>query len=123
MQPEIEVHLVESRRKRVEWLRDVVRTLALERVVIHGERLERVETFPVTIITARAFAPLPRLLELSARFSTPDTLWLLPKGRSAVEEVSALNAWRHTFHVKQSLTDAESGIVVGRLQGKLGSRP
>ena len=76
----------------------------------------------MAVISARAFAPLGRLLDLSARFSTNDTLWLLPKGRSAHQELQELQGWQHMFHVKQSLTDPEAGIVTGTLQARKGRK-
>jgi 16S rRNA (guanine527-N7)-methyltransferase len=107
------VIFVESRRKRVEFLSESVERLALTNVQIEGRRLELVETVPVSVITARAFAPLPRLFELAHRFSTEKTRWVLPKGRSAAEELETARAsWQGTFHVKQSITDAEAAIIV-----------
>jgi 16S rRNA (guanine527-N7)-methyltransferase len=114
MQPEREVVLVESRKKRVDWLARAVAELGLGKCRVEGRRLEHVESFPATIISARAFAPLVKLLALSARFSTRDTRWLLPKGRSAVQEVASLSAdVGQMFHVEHSVTDAEAGIVIG----------
>ena len=85
-----------------------------------GARLEQVETCKVSVISARAFAPLERLLSLSARFSTSDTIWLLPKGRSAQQELENLRGWRHMFHVEQSVTEPQAGIIVGKLAGRKG---
>lgn len=115
--PDTAVHLVESRSRRIDWLERAATELDLANVRVHGARLEQVESFPVRTISARAFAPLPRLLELSARFSTADTVWLLPKGRSAAQELAELSGWQHMFHVEQSLTDTEAGVVVGTLSG------
>lgn len=120
MRPDVEVVLVESRKRRVDWLIRAAEQLGLRKCRVEGRRLEHVETFSASAISARAFAPLAKLLALSARFSTQDTLWLLPKGRSAVQEVASLPPEvAHMFHVEQSLTDAEAGIVVGtgRLAG------
>lgn len=119
LRPELEVVMVESRARRIAWLEQVRLDLGLERARIDGRRLELVETFPATAISARAFAPLDRLLDLSARFSTAATTWLLPKGRSAQQELDGLNGWRHRFHVKQSLTDPDAGIIVGHLDDKV----
>lgn len=114
MRPQIPVVLVESRARRIEWLRFVADAMGLENCRVEGARLESVEAFPASVISARAFAPLDRLLRLSARFSTSRTRWVLPKGRSAAQEVSALSkSGRAMFHVEQSLTDDEAGIVVG----------
>jgi 16S rRNA (guanine527-N7)-methyltransferase len=114
MRPESEVILVESRKKRVDWLSRAAAELGLARCRVEGRRLEHVESFPAGVISARAFAPLIKLLDLSARFSTQDTRWLLPKGRSAVQEVASLPATTASmFHVEHSVTDPEAGLVVG----------
>jgi len=119
LRPDFDVCMVESRPKRIAWLEQVVSALELTRAQIAPSRLELLETRPVAVISARAFAPLDRLLKLSARFSTADTLWLLPKGRSAAHELQELSAWHHMFHVEQSLTDREAGLIIGRLNSKV----
>lgn len=116
LRPEDPVILVESRRKRIDWLERMVKELGLAQCRVEGRRLEAVETVPAGVITARAFAPLRTLLELSARFSTERTLYLLPKGRSAAQELHDMpKRIRQTFHVEQSQTDPDAGILVGRL--------
>lgn len=113
--PDDGIVLVESRKRRIEWLTRAAKALGLENCRILGSRLENVETFPAAVITARAFAPLGKLLQLSARFSTRDTVWLLPKGRSAAQELSEQPPGvRDMFHVEQSATDPEGGILIGR---------
>ena len=113
--PKIPVVLVESRSRRVEFLDRCVDDLALPNCKIIGERLERVTPFENWIISARAFAPLEKLLRLSAPFSTSATLYLLPKGRSAAHELGATKASiRKMFHVKHSLTDCDAGIIVSK---------
>jgi len=123
LRPECEVVMVESRKRRIEWLERARIAMALERAVVVGSRLELVQTRPFRVISARAFAPLERLAELSARFSTKDTVYLLPKGRSAKQELDELRGWHHMFHVEQSLTDPEAGVIVGHLLGKKGKKP
>ena len=123
LRPQDEVVLVESRRKRIDWLARMIEELGLANCRVEGRRLELVETVPAGIITARAFAPLAQLLELSARFSTERTLYLLPKGRSAPQELAEMPKWiRRTFHVEQSATDPYAGIVVGRLNKEARAR-
>lgn len=122
IRPEWQVVLVESRRKRIDWLTRMAGEMGLDRCRVEGARLEHVESVSAGVISARAFAPLARILRLSARFSTSDTLWLLPKGRSAAQELHELpKRQRALFHVEQSQTDAEAGIIVGHLAGKAGS--
>jgi 16S rRNA (guanine527-N7)-methyltransferase len=113
--PELPVCLVESRKRRVEWLIRAAAALGLDNCRVIGARLENVESFPAGVITARAFAPLGKLLQLSARFSTRETVWLLPKGRSAAQEWSEQPpGLREMFHVEQSRTDPEGGILIGQ---------
>lgn len=112
------VLMVESRARRIEWLQRASDSLGLSNARVIGSRLEIVESTQCSVISARAFAPLPKLLDLSARFSTADTIWLLPKGRSARQELKELTGWQHMFHVEQSQTDPEAGIIVGKVTGK-----
>lgn len=108
------VILIESRRKRVDFLNEAAAVLGVaDRVRVEGRRVEMVEPIAASVISARAFAPLDRLFDLAARFSRSGTLWLLPKGRNAQSELEAArNSWQGVFHVKQSVTDAESSIIV-----------
>lgn len=111
------VTLVESRGRRIDYLQRAIALLDLEeRVTVAGMSLERMETAPYSVISARAFAPLDRLFELAARFSTNKTLWLLPKGRNAAKEWEGVQPfWRGEFRIESSITDAEAGILVGNL--------
>src|SRR3954471_2218828 len=112
--------LVESRRLRAEFLRQAASVLGVsERVEILCSRLEAVPTRAVDVISARAFAPLPKLLALAERFSTPGTVWILPKGRNAKSELEAAqSSWQGDFRIDPSLTDAEAGIVVASRVGR-----
>jgi 16S rRNA (guanine527-N7)-methyltransferase len=106
------VTLVEPRKLRAEFLHKVVAALDLPAKIL-ASKAERVSgTFDV--ITARAVAPLSKLLEISHHLSTGKTVWVLPKGRTALGELAdARRAWQGAFHVEQSITDAEALIVVG----------
>ena len=116
LQPERPVILVDSRRLRTEWLERATDALELSNVQVILSRVEDLPSAAHAVISARAFAPLDKLVNLSARFSTPDTVWLLPKGAGAQHELDVLpESWRHLFHVEQSLTDPNAGIIVGRL--------
>lgn len=113
--PHMEVRLIESRKRRIEWLTSAAQELALANCVVIGSRLELVETCEAAVISARAFAPLEKLIALSARFSTRTTFWLLPKGRSGAQELlEQPRRIRSMFHVEQSLTDPEAAILIGR---------
>ena len=113
--PKRHVILIEPRKLRVEWLRHVIVELALSNVEVISTRVEVVPARPAEVISARAFAPLPKLLRLAMRFSTPDTKWVLPKGRSASQELQDQSPdVRRMFHEEQSLTDPYAGILIGQ---------
>ena len=123
MQPDRPVTLVDSRRLRTDWLARAAASLGLGNVEVILARVEDLPARRWCVISARAFAPLERLLGLAARFSTPDTLWLLPKGAKAQHELEALTAdWNHVFHVEHSLTDPSAGIIAGQLLGQTPGR-
>lgn len=109
------ITLVESRRLRAEWLRQTADVLGLTNVTVELARLELLKARPVGVITARAFAPLPKLFALAHRFSTEETRWILPKGRSAAEELASVAAtWHGSFHMEPSVTDPDSAILIAR---------
>ena len=119
LQPDREVVLVDSRRLRTEWLKRAADELELLRVRVIQSRVEDLPLIEASVISARAFAPLEKLLDISSRFSTPETLWVLPKGASAKHELANVpDKWQHLFHVEQSLTDDTAGIITGRLLGQ-----
>lgn len=107
------ITFVESRRRRIDFLAEAAAKLGLGQVTMQGSRLELMDSAPFGVISARAFAPLPKLLDLAHRFSTNETIWLLPKGKSAREELETVrSSWQGVFHVKQSVTDAAAAIIV-----------
>jgi 16S rRNA (guanine527-N7)-methyltransferase len=105
------VILIEPRRLRADFLHKLCESLELNATVL-ARKVERVEG-KYDVITARAVTSLARLFEISAHLSTRKTVWALPKGRSADRElVEARRTWQGEFHVEQSVTDADSKIVV-----------
>ena len=106
------VTLVEERRLRVEFLRRAAELMGLRIEILHA-RVERAPARPFDVISARAFAPLEKLLSLGTAFSTQKSLWLLPKGRNAETELAALDpSWQGDFRLEPSVTDAEAQIIV-----------
>ncbi len=106
--------LVESRRKRAEFLRasaDLL-NIAARASIIQG-RAETIDPAPYATISARAFAPLDALFTVGQRFVGPDTRWILPKGRGAQAELDmARRTWQGDFRIHPSITDPDSAIIV-----------
>jgi 16S rRNA (guanine527-N7)-methyltransferase len=119
------VTLVEQRRLRVEFLERSVELLGLKgRVAVVGANASQLVPSEYQVISARAFAPLPRLFALAAHLAAPATRWVLPKGRKAKSELEEARAsWQGVFRLERSVTDPEAQIVIAeqvrrRAQGK-----
>jgi 16S rRNA (guanine527-N7)-methyltransferase len=109
------VHLIEADRRKAEFLREVARATGAG-VTIHAERIERMQDWPADVITARALAPLSRLLELAQGFMAANSVCLFLKGRSAERELTqAREGWHMVSAMFPSLSEPD-GIVV-QLQG------
>jgi 16S rRNA (guanine527-N7)-methyltransferase len=117
--------LIEARKLRVDFLKRGAAILdASARTEILCAKVERVPPRCFGVISARAFAPLDKLLALGEKFSDEGTIWLLPKGRNAQTELEAARAsWQGKFRLEPSVTDPESWIVIAeqvrrRVKGK-----
>lgn len=117
------VTLVESRTKRIAFLREAAKIANVAyRTEVIGSRVEAMRHRRFDVISARAFAPLPKLLGIAWPFSDKTTRWVLPKGKSAAEELEAARAsWQGEFRLVPSVTDSEAAIIVasGVTPGKI----
>ncbi len=106
------VALIEERRLRADFLRAAAEAMQLEVEIVQA-RAQSLPPRPFDVISARAFAPLGRLLDFGTGLSTINSLWLLPKGRNAETELAALDpTWQGAFRLEPSITDPEARIIV-----------
>lgn len=110
---ETAMHLVEPRRKRAAFLAHAAETLGLSHVTVHAGKVEQVDA-RARLVSARAVASIPALVEAARHVASRDTIWLLPRGRVTPQELADLPNHARVFHVEQSLTDPDSRIVVLR---------
>lgn len=103
--------LTESAGKKASFLRTVIRDLDLP-AKVHRGRIEGLAPFEADIITARAFAPLDRLLSYAEPFLGEDTRLILLKGLAVDEELEHARAtWTFESQTVKSLSD-ETGCVL-----------
>lgn len=112
------VKLCESDTRKAAFLSDVKRKLGLA-VDIISARIETDSTHStvgrVDVVSARALAPLQRLVPLAAPFFHDKTVGLFLKGREAEKEIGdASKAWQFDAELKPSLTDREGRIALIR---------
>ncbi|MDE0879497.1 MAG: 16S rRNA (guanine(527)-N(7))-methyltransferase RsmG [Sphingomonas bacterium] len=107
------VVMVEPRKRRVEFIDGAIDTLGLTNASIVCAKVEQVD-LSARIISARAVASVEKLLQASAHCATPETRWILPRGRLDPEDVVQLRRLQRgkMFHVEHSLTNAESSILI-----------
>jgi 16S rRNA (guanine527-N7)-methyltransferase len=104
-------HLVESDGRKCAFLTEVVKETEAK-AIVHNERVEAMRPFPVAAITARALAPLDRLLPLVENFMVPGTHAFFLKGRGVNDELTeARKDWKITAERIQSVSDP-SGVLL-----------
>lgn len=113
--PGSEMHLVESDTRKAAFLREAARHAGLP-VSVHAARIEQVaeKLAPGTdVVSARALAPLPKLLDLAAPFLAAGAIGLFPKGRDAERELTdALGSWTLDHELHPSVSDAHGRILL-----------
>jgi 16S rRNA (guanine527-N7)-methyltransferase len=108
-----QIDLVESMAKRCRFLQSVVDRLDLPAVVRHG----RAEDFRLRaeVVTARACAPLERLLDFAAPFMALGARGLFLKGGDAQAEIDAARGrWRFEVKCETSLSDPRGRLLAIR---------
>ena len=109
--PGMTVILVESDLRKAAFLSAAARETGI-RTTILADRIESIADQHADILSARALAPLPRLLDLSARHMKPGATALLHKGaRHEAEIGDALANWRFSYKKHPSLTDPSATIL------------
>lgn len=115
--PGADVHLVESDTRKSAFLREVARVAELP-VTVHAQRIEQVAQMlaPGTeVVSARALAPLPKLLELAEPFLAAGALGVFPKGRDAERELTeARKGWTLDCDLRASVSDREARVLLVR---------
>ena len=118
--PDLEVTLVEPMARRVAFLEEAIAELGLARVVVARGRAEQwtgSERFDV--VTARALAALPKLLDWAMPLVAERGVLLAMKGSSAPEEIEAarpdLARWRARADVVRSSVPGSSVTTVVRV--------
>jgi 16S rRNA (guanine527-N7)-methyltransferase len=113
--PEFRMHLVESNQKKCAFLSEVVRALKAP-VDIHAMRIEqfaeKAQSLRPDVVSARALAPLTRLLELAEPFLREETRGIFLKGRDTATEIATAEArWQFDCVCHPSLTADDARIV------------
>jgi 16S rRNA (guanine527-N7)-methyltransferase len=105
------VQLAEADVRKCAFLREAARATGTE-VRIHNARIEAIRPFAADVVTARALAPLDRLLDLAAPFLGPQSLCLFLKGARAEDELTlARRRWTMSVSAFPSRSDRRGSVL------------
>jgi 16S rRNA (guanine527-N7)-methyltransferase len=103
--------LIEADRRKAAFLRTAILETGAP-ATVHCCRIEHATMPPVQLLTARALAPLPRLLSLAIRLLTADATCLFLKGAKAKEELAeAQQDWNMTVERIPSRTATDGTVL------------
>lgn len=112
--PGVLVHLVESDTRKAAFLREAARLTGAP-VKVHSERIESAaeRIGKADVVTARALAPLERLLALAAPLLTHGNHCIFLKGQDVDRELTeAAKSWKIDYRILPSVTDPSGRIVI-----------
>ncbi len=106
------IHLIESDNRKAVFLKEVAR-ISKTSVFIHNCRIEDNQiTDNVDIFVSRACASLDKLLHLSQKRISRETICLFHKGKNySIEHEDALKNWQYDLDVMPSIVDSQSVIL------------
>lgn len=110
--PQTSFRLVDSDSRKVAFLQTVTRELLLPNCTAEAARIENLSPAQALTLSARALAPLERLMPYLARHLAPEgTAWLM-KGRNwQTELATARESWNFELQVHPSKTEEGAAIL------------
>jgi 16S rRNA (guanine527-N7)-methyltransferase len=109
------VHLIESDQRKCGFLREIARATGAP-VEIHNERIEIAATGItdiVDVVTARALAPLPRLIALAKIWLDDGAVGIFPRGKTGMQ-TGSLSDYQNVYQIafSRSRIDRASEIAL-----------
>ena len=112
LRPEVAVTLYEATTKKCAFLREAALRMGLQ-VSVENARIEDLPGRPFDVVTARALAPLPRLLDYAQKFVGPNGICLFLKGQNVGSELTeAHKYWNIKVSQVPSHTDPSGAMVI-----------
>jgi len=110
-----EIHLVESDTRKCSFLTEVSNRTNTG-AIVHAHRVEAIKGLKADVVTARALAPLSKLIKMSRKFDDGDTTYIFLKGQKAQEELTdARKGWK--MNVTETISQTLSAATILTLKG------
>lgn len=114
--PKTQTHLVESNQKKAYFLKQIKHDLFLDNLIVHNQRIESQNSLgEFSLITARAFATIEKILTLSENNLLQSGKYVLFKGtkNKIEEELTSLNTNKFKYEIiEQDNKEKERHLVV-----------
>ena len=107
----VTVDLVESDQRKAVFLSTVIRELGLP-AKVHNQRIETLPRLFPDVITARALAPVPKLLKLIENQLSPEIVCLFLKGAAVEDELTNLQTYSTMGSITHSSLSGPTGVVL-----------
>ena len=107
----VEVDLVESDERKAIFLSTVIHSLGLP-AKVHNQRIETLPNLAPDVITARALAPVSKLIKLIENQISLDTVCLFLKGASVEDELTELQTYSTMVAVNHPSLSCANGVVL-----------
>lgn len=103
--PEFEVHLLESKAKKVSFLKDMIRKVGLKGIKAYRGRAEERDALPTLfnvydMVTARALAPLKKTIGICSPYIRPGGLLVTFKGSNIFHEIENSQSLIEELHFR-----------------------
>ena len=108
---DLEIHLIESDTRKAVYLREGARAIGRS-VTVHQKRIESLQGLAVDVVTARALAPVEKLLEYAEPLLKKDGIALFLKGNTLQTELTdSKKSWHIESTQSRSLSDPSGCIL------------
>ena len=108
---DVQVDLVESDQRKAIFLSTVIRSLGLS-AKVHNQRIESLPNLAADVVTARALAPLPKLLKLIENQLSSSTICLFLKGSSVEGELTNLKTYSTMISKCYPSLSGPNGVIL-----------
>ena len=105
------LHLVEKSQKKSIFLEKCKSRLGLD-YKVHNKSLSDLSELNIDYITARAFAPVDKIISLTKKIIHKHTKFILLKGKSYLSELQILNNNNYLCKTYPSITSDDSKIII-----------
>jgi len=105
------LHLVEKSPKKSAFL-EICKTHLGLNYKIHTKPIAEISGVNIDYITARAFAPIEKIITATKKIIHKKTIYVLLKGKSYLSELNLINPQKYSWKNYPSITSEESKIIV-----------